>query len=739
MLKFFFSFIFLLSFVSSHANNNDLINQNSNYISQNIYSNIHFTKQELDFIRNNKVVVSTELANEPFNFKLGENSVGYTIDILNLISKKTGLIFEFYDSKNEKETNELFQENKIQVLTNKIDLDLDDELSSSKIYINLDYYFFSKNNFTKFVSLDELSNVNIALKENSFWSKIIKDRYPNINIIYTKSMDESIQKVLVNEADLTIINNISYNFYKQKYKIKNIEVKNIDSSIRDLISKGYHFTVKKENKIITDIINKAIKSITLDELKNIDKKWLATTKSLSNSSYKINLNSLEDDYLNKKNRTLNFCLEPNFINLLNSDTRLYKSFIKKIEKDLDVKLNYIKSENKKNSLELIKNKKCDLLPIAIKSYDKKQYLDFTDSYIKSPYVLATREKNLYLGDLQDVIEEEIAIVQGQEINEYLKKRYPDKNFIEVQNVEEGLKLLDNGYIFGFLDSLMTTAYAITKNNYFDTNISSTFDYNLEISIATRNDEPLLNSIMNQFISSISEEYKKEIFNTWFNIDMIERIDYNLFFKVVFVLVALLLIGFLWSLSIHREKVQTKKSLIEVEKLRNELVEINDDLIAQTMTDELTQLYNRRKIVETINYELKKFNRMKNNFSIILIDIDFFKKINDNYGHIVGDNVLKEFANILKTNVRDYDIVGRWGGEEFIIIAPDTSIQNAEKLANKLRKTIESSDFKNINKITASFGVSHSKEGDDKVSLLDRADRALYTSKNSGRNKVVAFN
>lgn len=122
----------------------------------------------------------------------------------------------------------------------------------------------------------------------------------------------------------------------------------------------------------------------------------------------------------------------------------------------------------------------------------------------------------------------------------------------------------------------------------------------------------------------------------------------------------------------------------------------------------------------------------------MLDLDKFKSVNDTYGHQAGDEVLKELALILKTNVRESDIVGRWGGEEFIIIAPNTNMEDAVKLAEKLREKISEFKFSFAGHKTGSFGVATYRVGDDEKSLIKRADDALYHAKESGRNKVVSF-
>lgn len=120
----------------------------------------------------------------------------------------------------------------------------------------------------------------------------------------------------------------------------------------------------------------------------------------------------------------------------------------------------------------------------------------------------------------------------------------------------------------------------------------------------------------------------------------------------------------------------------------------------------------------------------------MFDIDHFKKVNDTYGHDVGDYVLESISKIIKTSVRETDIFARWGGEEFLILCAEINIENTEILAEKLRESIGTYNFENVGNITASFGVTIYDEKDDRDTFLKRVDEALYEAKENGRNRVV---
>ena len=171
-----------------------------------------------------------------------------------------------------------------------------------------------------------------------------------------------------------------------------------------------------------------------------------------------------------------------------------------------------------------------------------------------------------------------------------------------------------------------------------------------------------------------------------------------------------------------------------------------EILKHATLDALTGFYNRRQLEERIKQEVSNAKRQKAPLCGIMTDVDFFKGVNDTYGHAVGDLVLKTIAKIIRSQLREYDIAGRFGGEEFSILLPFTKLEEAQMVAERLRKTIEQKviDISKVNKesdikeisVTLSMGIYEMKDSDNDEDLLQKADKALYQAKNTGRNKVV---
>lgn len=177
-------------------------------------------------------------------------------------------------------------------------------------------------------------------------------------------------------------------------------------------------------------------------------------------------------------------------------------------------------------------------------------------------------------------------------------------------------------------------------------------------------------------------------------------------------------------------------ITEKRELLQMIEEKNKELEILSKTDDLTQLMNRREIISRLLEEISRNNRYCHSVSILLLDIDNFKQINDQYGHVRGDNVLREFGEFLQKEIREVDLAGRYGGEEFLLIFPCTDLAGAAKFGARLIDKINQKIFDNEIKITFSGGLAV-YSGEDYTELLSKADKKLYEAKENGKNQIIA--
>ena|GEM_PF-6677460 len=179
-------------------------------------------------------------------------------------------------------------------------------------------------------------------------------------------------------------------------------------------------------------------------------------------------------------------------------------------------------------------------------------------------------------------------------------------------------------------------------------------------------------------------------------------------------------------------------LKKLEQVNRKLQEKVAEITELSITDSLTGITNRKHFNNIFAQELSRSKRYGTALSLIIFDIDFFKKINDTYGHPIGDLVLVKLTEVINNHIRETDVFSRWGGEEFMIILPNQTQEQSEKTAKKLCATINSTEFNPVGKISISCGVTQLRESDDMNSILNRVDKNLYQAKSSGRNRAVVY-
>jgi len=233
----------------------------------------------------------------------------------------------------------------------------------------------------------------------------------------------------------------------------------------------------------------------------------------------------------------------------------------------------------------------------------------------------------------------------------------------------------------------------------------------------------------------------------------QRIDYLMrFFARFFKLLTRIGAESQHRIHAERETIKAKEELeIRVEErtreLNKALFEVGDMAVQLNaslqqiehlaVTDSLTDTYNRRKFDEIIAEEHDNGKNKKPPFSLIMFDIDYFKRVNDKFGHSVGDEVLKQLCRLIRGLIRQGDLLIRWGGEEFILLLPATEMKEAEPFAERVRLEVEQESFHKVGQITISLGVAQLREGDSIDDLIKRVDNSLYKAKRQGRNRVIA--
>ena len=480
---------------------------------------------------------------------------------------------------------------------------------------------------------------------------------------------------------------------------------------------------------------KLLGNISIEKIDNLKKFYTILGINEKNSSFKtetiifdeknIILSKDEQEYLKNNHFTLMF-----------TDDKIPYSFkigneIKGFEIDF---WDLISKKLSKpfNLEETIKNKTLNIFSDAIKiNFNYTNQIELNKDFIHSnsiaqiPIAIATNEDVNYIDDISNLKHKKIAVLNTLGIIKELKNKYPNIEFIEIHDLNSAIYKIKNKEIFAYIDDLYTLTNEINKNKIFKLKVNSKIDYTLNIYLQTNKENKIFIDILNKVISSISKEEKDFILNNYQQIIYKSQIDYIDIMKFVGPLIILLFVFLFFNIRLKKEIKRREYVEKELSKLAN--------------IDALTDIYNRRKIEEIYEYELTKCKRYSRNFSLIFFDVNDFKIINDILGHHIGDDVLVKISNTIKNNIRSTDSFGRWGGDEFLIILPETNIEQAKNLINQLEKKLQNTNFelKENFKVTCSFGYAQYKEGDCLDSLIKRADESMYDIKAKYKKSKVS--
>jgi diguanylate cyclase (GGDEF)-like protein len=444
---------------------------------------------------------------------------------------------------------------------------------------------------------------------------------------------------------------------------------------------------------------------------------------VASSKNKFQLSEAEKNYLSNKKK-ITMCVDPEWYPLEairdGQHIGIASDVIKSFSTKLGVPIELIPTTSWNQSLVEAKNRRCDILSMASKTPEREKYMDFSPTYLALPYVLVTTMDKPFIEHIDHLQGKTIGIVKGYEIFGRLKKRYPNLTIVEVDSIRDGLKKVENGQLYGYIDNLIVSTSYIQKEYIGSLKVSSRLEEQDELRVAMRNDEPILGTIFDKLVKQLDDASMQKIYNRWVStIEQVAWIDHAFVWKVlIFLLIGI--VAFTWRYFLLK-RYSTK-------------------LLELSITDKLTGLYNRQKTDEKLSEEQRKVERYPSyHCSIMMIDVDFFKSVNDRYGHQTGDRILQEVAAILQQKIRQTDVIGRWGGEEFMIILPHTPIENADAVAENLRHTVEQHSFELEQPITISIGIGQLKKSHTVHEMIGDIDSALYDAKKCGRNCVSHAN
>ena len=579
-----------------------------------------------------------------------------------------------------------------------------------------------------------LSNEPFILKQKNIDFNIIHPNNYNFDfyegILFTSQKELKNNPIRAQNFNQASIKGWEYAFNNIEKTAKIIYEKynTQNKSLESLIFEGE--VLKKLSKIDENLLGN-INPRTIDEIKRIYSLLNLKSTHISFETESIILNKTHT-LLNEND--LNY-LNTNQFTLLTQADHIPFSF-KNLNELIGIEIDFWKLISDKlskpfNIEEVLKDNILNIFSNSIKvkfvySF-KKESSDknvLSNPIAKVPLALATKNGVHYISDLNSVEHVKIGVLKDLEIFESLKKDYPNVNFIEINTIDDGIYRLKNNLLFGLIDNLYTLSHQIEQFQIDELKINTTLKYKINIYLEVKKQNEQFIKIVNKIIDSLSEKEKSSIFNNYQLILYHNNIDIYYILKFVIPLIILLSVFIFLNYRLRNEIKKREETEIKLSNLAN--------------NDSLTGIYNRRKIEELCEAELKRSERYSNELSVIFFDVNDFKIINDKLGHHKGDEVLIKIASVISQNIRTTDYFGRWGGDEFLIVLPQTNLYKTEHLVKILENILTTINFdlKMDRKISCSFGLSQYEKNDTLDSFLKRADESMYVNKYNYRQSKL---
>lgn len=430
----------------------------------------------------------------------------------------------------------------------------------------------------------------------------------------------------------------------------------------------------------------------------------------------------EPIHANQPNSAVSLCVDPDWwpfeaINEHGQHTGIAADLIALVTSRVNLPVTLHVTRTWEESVAASKAGKCQLASFINQTPERERWLIFTEPLLIDPNVLIVREDAPPFGALDKLKGYSIAIPKDSAIYERVKKDFPNLKLIGTGSEYEAFGMVSNRQADMTLRSRIVAGENIKKKGWFNLKIANEVPgYENRLRMGVLKSETGLRSLLNQGIATLTHAERENIINRHVEIKMVTavKIDYTPVIWLAALLIAVITTSALW--------------MIRLRKLNAKLKELS-------VTDALTGLYNRTGLASSFQRDIERALRYNRPLSVILLDLDHFKLVNDNFGHLTGDKVLIEFAGLIQKTVRQADAIYRWGGEEFLIICHETSPEQVHQLAERILEKVRNYSFPTGKPMSVSAGIATLCADDTMETLTRRADEMLYRAKETGRDRI----
>ncbi len=663
----------------------------------------------------------------PFNFNEDGTPKGYTIDYLSLMARLAGTRIAFITDKSWHQHLSMLKNGELDVIPHIAITEERAEFIDFTPFNHVEYTSgVAINRDAKIESIDDLNGKVVAVVKKSFLHGYMTNNYSTVSLLLVASTRDATSAVAAGKADVAISNLPTLNYYIQKDWLTNLHITQIAGF--NLPSKvTLPMGVVKGNDVLSSILVKTNRAISYAQRSALKQKWMSLGATSGSSE---RLTETEQQYLNSKAQ-LKVCIDPDWMPLESlqdgKHTGVAADFVAGFQQTLGVPIQVVKTASWSESLQAGRRGECDFFSLIMNSPERARYLSFTKPYIQTPLVFATRFEELYVSNISALKGKTIGIVKGYASKDILAKNFPDLVFVDVENIADGLKKVSKGDLFGYADSLISIGYWLQNHYNGKLKVSGEFDESWKLGIGVNRNDPVLKGIFDKVVNQLTADEQRKVVSKWIAINYQTGINWYITLLSVVCVIIFFGIPLFWYRKINNR--------LRVEVDRRTVAEAFALRLAKT--DPLTGLLNRFGSENLLDQEMASCRNSGRRTCMMIMDIDHFKSVNDQYGHRVGDEVLKMLADSLNIMTPQGDRVIRWGGEEFLVLVPNTGVDQAMQLAEQLRQTVENITRSDLPRFTVSIGVAEFRSEQAFSQWYEEADKALYEAKETGRNRVVA--
>lgn len=409
-----------------------------------------------------------------------------------------------------------------------------------------------------------------------------------------------------------------------------------------------------------------------------------------------------------------------------------------------LKFQAVAASDRGNNIDRLKRREVDLLTSLRPTTEREQSISFTSAYVSSPAVVLRRRGDHRTGDLAKMQGERLAVDRSSAAETFVRDTYPDVTLVQVDVAAQGLRDLVFGDVDACAVNLATASYVIERDRLGGLRVAGETGYFSTLTLGYRKDWPMLGRVLEKGLAQISEAERAQMIARWIPLTDIawwQRPEVQRVLGTASIGTGLLMGGLLlWNRALRRAVAQRtdalQKELAERQRLETRLRTLAEH-------DPLTGLMNRAALTEALRRSLALAARQKWSVAVVFIDLDKFKAVNDSLGHAAGDELLRQIASRLQGCLRESDLLGRLGGDEFIVVAEalHDGPRNAMELTDKLLMQMKRPFLVGDQSLTMGFSAGISifpGDGDTPESLIANADVAMYRAKEQGRYRAALY-